>query len=904
MEHAHAQPVDDLIKELCTDPRNGLSTEEVEVRLGKYGPNTLPEEKKKSVLLLFIRQFHSVLTYILFVAAAFSFFAGERNDAYAIIVVVLINVTFGFVQERRAEGAIEKLRKMIVQEVTVLRGGSVHRVPMEGIVPGDIMLLTEGDRITADGRLLAMEDLQVNESALTGESVTVRKAVADVDADAAIGDRTNMVWMGTNIVAGNGKAVVVETGAQTEFGKIAMSLTEIKRERTPFEIRIDRLGKRLGVYAIVLSFLVMVIGVGRGFAWGEMFFFAVAMMVSVIPEGLPAVLAVVLAIGVQRMAKRNAIVRHVPSVETLGVTDVICTDKTGTLTENKMTVREIAILDHVFAVTGEGWEPKGDFIVGTDRVRPTEIAEMDLLLKACAIANRASLERRDDRAGIVGDPTEGALVVVAGKAGLDKNDLVKEYRKIDEMSFNSERKFHASLWEHTDLGGKRSRMMFVVGAYDVLANKVSDVMVQGKTITFDKEARARFDATNADMAERALRVLCIAMRKFPVGKDSIEGGDIDDLTLLGLVAMIDPPRVGVADAIQRCRTAGVRVMMITGDQKLTAAAIGREVGLLTGDEDDDVLFTEADIRGLDDEDLLPVLERAVVFARVTPQTKLRIVTGLQELGHTVAMTGDGVNDAPALKKASIGIAMGITGTDVSREVADIVLADDNFTSIVNAIEEGRTVFTNVKNTTAYLFMTNVGEVVTVLAALFMGLPLPLLPAQILWMNLVTDGFPDIALATEPTDKGVLREKPRVKDSRILSKNVFVMTALTSTLMSVGTIALFMWALERGDLTYARTIAFTTMAVFQLWNVFNMRSAHESMFTLGLRSNQFVLWAVILSLGLQFAVLYLPALQNIFRTEPLGVYEWMLIGLVSSSVFVAIELYKVLYRRGIIPRSWR
>lgn len=904
MERAHAQPIDDLIKELRTDPRNGLSTEEVEVRLKKYGPNTLPEEKKRSVILLFIRQFHSVLTYILFVAAALSFFAGERNDAYAIVVVVLINVIFGFVQERRAEGAIEKLRKMIVQEVTVLRGGSVHRIPMEGIVPGDIMLLAEGDKVTADGRLLAMEDLQVNESTLTGESVTVRKGFADVDADAAIGDRTNMVWMGTNVVAGNGKVVVLETGARTEFGKIAMSLTEITREKTPFEIRIDRLGRRLGVYAVALSFLVMVTGVWRGFAWGEMFFFAVAMMVSVIPEGLPAVLAVVLAIGVQRMAKRNAIVRHVPSVETLGVTDVICTDKTGTLTENKMTVREIAIFDHVFTVTGEGWEPKGDFVVGTDRVRPTEISEMDLLLKACAVANKASLERRDGRAGIVGDPTEGALVVVAGKAGLGKRDLVKEYREIGNIPFNSERKFQATLREHIDLRGKRTRMMFVVGAYDVLAGKVSDVMVQGKTIAFDKDVRARFDATNADMAERALRVLCVAMRKFPVSKDGIEGGDIDDLTLLGLVAMIDPPRLGVADAIRRCRTAGVRVMMITGDQKLTAAAIGREVGLLTGDEDDDVLLTESDIKGLDDEELLPILERAVIFARVTPQTKLRIVSGLQKLGHTVAMTGDGVNDAPALKKASIGIAMGITGTDVSREVADIVLADDNFTSIVNAIEEGRTVFTNVKNTTSYLFMTNVGEVVTVLAALFMGLPLPLLPAQILWMNLVTDGFPDIALATEPTDKDALLEKPRVKDSRILSKNVFVMTAITSTLMTVGTIALYMWALERGDLTYARTVAFTTMAVFQLWNVFNMRSAHESLFTLGLLSNQFVLWAVILSLGLQFAVLNLPVLQKMFRTVPLGLYEWMLIGLVSSSVFMAIELYKVLYRRGIIPMSWR
>jgi Ca2+-transporting ATPase len=622
-----------------------------------------------------------------------------------------------------------------------------------------------------------------------------------------------------------------------------------------------------------------------------MFFFSVAMLVSVIPEGLPAVLAIVLAIGVQRMAKRNAVIRHVPSVETLGVCDVICTDKTGTLTENKMTVREIATGDQDFHVTGEGWQPSGEFLVGDRKVRPLEIPSLDLLLKAATLCNEASIEWKGDRPGIVGDPTEGALVVVAAKAGLEKDALEEEYRRLDDVPFSSDRKYRAVLVAQTDTSGRHSRHLFVVGAYDVLLPKITKVMVDGRSTGMDERLHTRFDDVNRGMAERTMRVLCIAHRRLPDGQDTVGEADVDGLTMLGLVGMIDPPRQGVDRAIAQCRAAGIRVLMITGDQAPTAVAIARSIGLLDGNGRAGVA-TEKELAVLDDAAFRERILDTTVFARVSPATKLRIVTVLQEHGHTVAMTGDGVNDAPALKKASIGISMGISGTDVSKEVADMVLADDNFISIVSAIEEGRTVFQNVKNATAFLFMTNLGEVATVLASLAVGLPLPILPTQVLWMNLVTDGLPDIALATEPTDKEVLAEPPRKRGESILTRDVFVLTVITASIMCAGTIGTFAWELRHGSLDHARTIAFTTMAVFQLWNVFNLRSLRTSLFTLGLFSNLWVFWSVVVSFALQLAVVYLPGLTQVFHTTPLSVTDWLLIAGVTSSMLWVVELYKV------------
>jgi len=902
MADIHAQKIETVLKTFQTDPEHGLSSVEASGRLAKYGRNELPTEKKRSALRLFFRQFHSGLTYILFAAALLSLYVGQVKDALGIFIVVLIDVIFSFVQERRAEDAIAKLKDLVVQESSVVRDGDVHKVAAGDLVPGDIVILREGDRIAADARLVSCKDLRTNESSLTGESLPVVKAPGTLAEAALTPERGNMVWAGTAVVAGSGRAVVVETGVRTAFGHIAVSLGAIRRLRAPFESRIDRLGWELGVLSLVLAGVVLALGWWRGFDLSQMFFFTIAMAVSVIPEGLPSVLAVVLAIGVQRMAKRKAIVRHVPSVETLGIADVICTDKTGTLTENKMTAREIVLAEHDISVSGEGWEPKGDFRAGGRHLLPLEIPEASLLLKAAAVCNGASLERRDGRADIVGDPTEGALAVLAAKAGLDKHRLEGEFREIDEMPFNSERRYRAALEAQTGLDGRTSGVVFVIGAYEALAAASDKVMVKGRTVRLDAALQDRFRAANERLGSRAMRILAVAAKTVPVGKSSIGEADITDLTLLGLVGMIDPPRIGVPEAVARCRQAGIRVIMITGDHKATAVAIAKEIGLLGGGRAAGV-HTEAEIAGLPEEKFVELLRHAAVFARVTPITKLRIVGGLQKLGHTVAMTGDGVNDAPALKQADIGVSMGITGTDVSKEVADMVLADDNFVTIVNAVEEGRVVFRNVKQTTAYLFTSNMAEAVTIIAAIAAGLPLPLLPAQILWMNLVTDGLPDIALATEPADERVLAEPPRRRDAGFITRNTWIFTAITSLLMCCGTLAVFAWELRHGSMDHARTTAFTTMAVFQLWNILNMRSAAVSIFKLGLRSNLFVLAAAVLSLGLQLAVLYVPLLSSTFRTAPISLGDWGLILLVSSSILWAGEAYKLLIRRGVVPASW-
>ncbi|MBU0625468.1 HAD-IC family P-type ATPase [Patescibacteria group bacterium] len=905
-EKFHSLTAQQVVEFLKTDSDRGLSSAEAEARLVQSGPNDLPREKHLGPWLLFLGQFHSWLTYILFIAAGISFFVGHRSDAYGILFAVLIDAVFGFWQERKAERALEKLRQMVVLEATVIRDGVAQKVPSSQIVPGDIVMLEEGDRIPADARLLTAKDLQTDEAALTGESNAMKKNPEPVRAEVARPDMSCLVWLGTTVVSGTARAVIVATGLQTAFGNIASSLQSVKQERAPLEIRIDRLGQQLGIISISLALLVFLFGWFKGTPIMEMFFFAVALVVSVIPEGLPAVLAVVLAIGVRRMAKRNAIIRHVPSVETLGVADIICTDKTGTLTENKMTVRELYAAGHNIKVSGEGWKPEGKFTLDGQRIRPAEHPTLNLLLKVATICNKATLARQEGHEAIIGDPTEGALVVLGAKAGLDKHVLTGEYRLIDEIPFSSSRMYRAMLVESLDLAGRPERHIFVVGAYEILRDRSVNVAADTKM----RELAAvedGFRSANDRMGGETMRVLAVGYRRHDLDDQTLDDGDVSDLTLLGLVGMIDPPRLGVTEAIAQCRSAGVRIIMVTGDQRATATAIAREVGLsdLCSVEENTCpgVYIETDVAHMSDEQFDKALGNAVIFARISPATKLRIVDRLESLGHTVAMTGDGVNDAPALKRAAIGVAMGITGTDVSKEVSDMILADDNFISIVSAIEEGRIIFRNVKQTVAYLFMTNVGEVVTILASLAAGFPLPLLPAQILWMNLVTDGFPDIALATEQRRGSVLAEPPRNRRARILSRGVLILTLLTSVLMCLGTLALFNWELQTGDLARARTIAFTTMAMFQLWNVFNMRSIKESLFSIGFFSNKWVIWSVIASVFLQLAVLYVPFLQNIFRTVPINWFEWLLIVVVTSSVLWLVEGYKWLIRRGQIPASW-
>ena len=899
----HALTPEETLAALGSDV-SGLSEAVAAERLATVGPNELPTEKPRSRFLLFLKQFHSALIYILLAAAAVSLLTGHPYDAAAIAFVVLANAVIGFGQERKAEAALAKLKALTVPVVGVKRGDRVMRIEASRLVPGDIVLVAEGARVPADLRIVSARDLRADESALTGESVPTHKGTAPSAPEAAVADQGSMLHMGTLVTSGEGDGVVVATGARTVFGGIAQSLSVIKREATPLERRVGQLGRMLAVAAIGFSGLIFLIGIVRGLEPLEMFLTAVAMAVSSIPEGLPAVLAVVLAVGVQRMAKRHAVTRRLPAVETLGAVDVICTDKTGTLTENQMTVRRVVTLSHEVQVTGEGWAPEGEFLVGGDRMRVSEHASLMHLLRAAALCNRASIVRQDDRWIATGDPTEAALVALAAKAGYERHDLERGERTVDEIPFSSERKYRAILHDYVGPDEQPRREIMVIGAFEVLLARSSSVVESGGTHPLTPEAAGRLEEANRAMAADAMRILAVAVKRMDPARSELREDDLQDMAILGLIGMIDPPRKGVAEAIAACRRAGIRVIMNTGDHRETAVAIAREVGILEdGQSSEGSVFLDRDVVAMSDEELRSALARAAVFARVSPQTKVRVVTGLKALGHTVAMTGDGINDAPALKSADIGVAMGITGTDVTKEVADMVLTDDDFVSVVNAVEEGRIVYRNVKQTVAYLVMTNVGEVVTIVAALTLGMPLPLLPAQILWLNLATDGFTGVALAAERRHGDELTRPPRRKGERILTPNLFLMTAFSACFMAVGTILLFVWAAGLDGLDHARTVAFLSMAFFQLWNVFSMRSATDSVFDLGWGSNRWVVGGVALSVALIAALIYLPALRESFGLAAVGWQEWSLAFAVSSSVFFAVEGYKVLVRRGVIPARW-
>lgn len=895
--------VEETTAAMESDAQRGLDAVAVAERLKRYGRNELGTEKRRSWFMVALRQFRSGLTYILLVATVLAWYVGEKADAIGILLAVLIDAVAGFIQESRAEEAISKLKEMVVPECSVIRDGRLHRLPSAEVVPGDLLVLEEGDNIVADGRLIEAHDLRVVEAALTGESLPVTKSTAPVPADTALPDRVDMAWMGTAVIGGSARVLVTATGKHTAFGRIAASLAAIEHPPTPLEIQVSRLGRTLAVAAVGIVSVIFCLGLLIGEPLFKLFLFSVSMTVSVIPEGLPAVLAVVLALGVQRMARRHAVVRRLKSVDTLGAVNVICTDKTGTLTENRMTVREIALFNHRLLVTGDGLNPEGEIRLDGRSVRPADILELDWLVRSAGLVPKAVLEYRDGQPALVGDPTEGAMVVLAAKTGFGERQ-VSQFPQLDEIPFNSERKYRAVLREHQDLQGGRHRYLLAVGAFDALRDRAETVMVDGEELPFDDPRRTVLTAHSDEMAGRALRVLAVAMREVPLGQANIGDVDVRGLAMMGLVGMIDPPRRGVAESLASCRRAGIRVVMITGDHRLTALAVAREIGLV-GEKDDATgrVFVEKEVAAMDDATFNRVVREALVFARVTPQTKLRIVEALEAQGQTVAMTGDGVNDAPALKRASVGVAMGMTGTDASREVADMVLADDNFVSIVNAVEEGRIIFRNVRQTTAYLVMTNFAEAVTVTTAILLGFPLPLVPAQILWMNLVTDGFPDVALATERSPEGVLDEPPRPRRASLLPRETLALAVIAAVFMTVGTLSIFASYLATDGLDKARTVAFTAMCVFQLWNVFNLRSERRSIFELGFASNPIVLAAVVVSLAIQVIAVYLPAMNQILRTVPLSLGDWLLVLLVTSSVFWAVEGYKAALRRGWIPAAW-
>lgn len=881
----HALELTDVFTHLNSSP-TGLSPDEAAKRLSIYGPNELQAAVRVSPWTLLINQFKNVLIIILLIATGLSLVLGHGIETVAIIVIVLFAVLLGFIQEYRAERAIEALRRMAAPNATVLRDGVVQTVPARTLVPGDIVLLRAGDRVPADLRLLEALNLQVEEAALTGESVPVEKtAVITLPADAPVAERKNMVYAGTSISCGRGRGVVVATGMQTEFGVIAAMLQTIETGRTPLQDNLDRVGHILARSALVIVAVITLLGFWRGQPLVEMIIFGIVLAVAVVPEALPAVVTISLAIGVQRMVKRNALMRRLPAVETLGSTSVICTDKTGTLTKDEMTVRQLFVAGRWWDITGSGYEPMGEFRC-CDRTVPADEA-VRRLLEGAVLASDARIVYREQRWHAQGDPTEAALVVAAMKAGLVVEEVVSRAPRIAEIPFSSETKRMITLHEVED-----TRVAYAKGAPEVIVSACSHWLTPSGIAPLQPEDRDTVLQAAQTMASSALRVLAVAI-KAPADVADAE----HDLTLLGLVGMIDPPRPEAKAAIQTCQQAGIRIVMITGDHPLTAAAIARELGLLNHGR----VITGVELDALSDENFAREVENIAVYARVAPVHKLRVVTTLQQQGYVVAMTGDGVNDAPALKKADIGIAMGITGTDVTKEAAAMTIIDDNFASIVAAVEEGRRIFGNIKKYLMYLLSSNIGEITLMTGATFTGLPLPLTAVQILYVNLATDGLPALALAVDPPDDDLMRQPPRDPRQGIFTRPVVGLMLIGGLWSALVNISLFVWVLQSGrGLVEAMTMTFVALVLIQFFKAYNFRSDHLSVFHHPFANrwlNLAILWELILLLG----VVYLPFLHEPFGTFPLSLIDWVIISGVALTIVPVLELVKwVLRHRVAVP----
>jgi len=876
----HAKEVKEIFKELKTSEK-GLTQEQAKIRLAKTGLNEISKKKKTPKIFFFLKQFNSPLIYILFVAMIISFIFDHVIDAYVILAVVLINAVIGFVQERKAERAIDALKKLVVSYAKVYRDDKLLKVPSKEIVFGDIILLEEGDKVPADARLFEMKNFRTQESSLTGESFPEEKNLKILDKSVVLSDRTNMVFMSTLVVSGQAKAVVVGIANKTVIGNVAESIQEIVQPKMHFNKKVNQLAMQMAIFAGVGAALTFIIGYFfNKLELFEIFLFTIASLVSGIPEGLPAVLIIVLAIGARRMAKRNAVIRHLPAVETLGVATIIATDKTGTITQNSMTIEKIITPDAELSITGNGWEPIGRFFQNKTAINPLKIPSIQKLLSISALCNKGNLLRKDGGYEIIGDPTEVSLLVLAKKAGMDKQKLPEEI--IDDFAFSSDLKFRASLIKVD----QNKKQLYSVGAFETILKNSTYFIQSNKKIKIDNKTKEKFLTDAETLAKKGMRVLALAYKDLPSYTNAISKDMVNNLVFVGFVGMKDPPRSQIKQSIEKARNAGIRIIMKTGDHKETAIAIAKEIGLVKGNVK---ALTEKDLVKLSKKEFNDAVKNTDIFARVTPKMKSRIVQSLQEQGEIVAMTGDGVNDAIALKRADIGIAMGIIGTDVARESSEIILTDDNFTSIVNAIEEGRIVFQNVRQTSFFLVTTNVAEDVTIISSMMIGFPLPMLPIQLLYLNLVTGGVVDVALAMEPGHHDVLNQSPRDKDEKILNKELMPFLILMSGLMVLGTIPLFKYFLP--DLEKARTVAFVSMSMFQLFNVFNMRSLKKSLFKIGIFSNKWITWGLIVTLLAMLAVIYLPYLQNIFQFVPLSLKEFLIISLVASSVFIAGEIYK-------------
>lgn len=888
-ESWHIEITKTVLESLQTSP-NGLSKEEAANRLAKHGPNRLPEPKARGPLLRFFYQFHNVLIYVLIAASAVTAMLEHWVDASVILGVVVLNALIGFVQEGKAENALRAIRQMLSPNARVLRDGRQTTIRAEELVPGDIVLLQSGDKVPADLRLFRIKGLQIQESVLTGESMAVEKITDPVAQKTVIGDRLCMAYSGTLVTHGQGSAVVIATGAQTEIGRISTLVSEVASVTTPLLRQMAQFGRWLTAAILGLAIITFAFGLlVRDYAAAEMFLAAVSLAVAAIPEGLPAIMTITLAIGVQRMARRNAIIRRLPAVETLGAVTVICSDKTGTLTRNEMTVRTIATAANLFTLSGTGYDPHGAITLANRDVLPEERPLLLEVLRAAVLCNDASLEQTNSEWLVHGDPMEGALLISGLKAGLDIEAEAKQYPRTDLIPFESEHRFMATL-HHSHSG---DAFIFLKGAPE----RVLEMCAQQRTLAGDRPVDKNYWLTRIEeMAQQGQRVLAIAVK--PVNHEQIEltFSDVEnDLTLLGLFGLIDPPREEAIEAVQVCDRAGIRVKMITGDHAATARAIAQQLKLVNADD----VLTGQELEEMSEDELRQRVQDVDVYARVNPEHKLLLVRLMQEQGSIVAMTGDGVNDAPALKRADVGTAMGYNGTEAAKEAAEMVLADDNFASITHAIEEGRTVYDNLKKSILFILPTNGGEALIILAAIVLGFQqLPLTPVQILWVNMVTAVTLALSLAFEPPEQNVMRRPPRNAHEPMLTPHLIWRVAFVSVILMIGTFGLFLWEMEQGvSIEHARTVAVNTLVMFEIFYLFNSRYITDSVFNrAGLTGNHYVLISIGILIILQLGFTYLAPMQSLFGTTAIDFHIWLRIILISSSVLFLVELEKVFVRR--------
>jgi Ca2+-transporting ATPase len=892
-KHWHRLAAEQVVELLDSDAGNGLKAFDVKHRLKHFGPNEVSAVRRRHPFLQFLAQFHQPLIYILLAAAAITALLQEWVDSSVIMAVILINAVVGYLQESKAEAAIESLRQIVTTESTVVRDGQVMRVRSQEIVPGDIVRLQSGDKVPADMRLIKVRDMQIDESALTGESVPVEKSTGALSEDIILAERTNMAYAGTLVTYGQGDGVVVATGNKTETGRIAHLISEVVELQTPLTRRIAKFSQLLLYVILALAGLTFAIGVIQQNPVLDMFMAAVALAVGTIPEGLPAAVTITLAIGVRRMAARRAIIRKLPAVETLGSTTIICSDKTGTLTENQMTVQEILAGEKRFSVSGSGYDPAGDVMDGDRIVERRQFPPLAQCLAAGMLCNDSRLVSKNGRWVVEGDPTEGALIVSGRKSGFSESDLAQESPRKDVLPFESDRQYMATL--HTADG---QGIIYAKGAVEVILPKCDRMLSQtGDPVPLNAEL---LSSEAEKMAAKGLRVLAFAKKEVDAETATLDHGSVaSGMIFLGLQAMIDPPRKEAVEAVKSCHNAGIQIKMITGDHALTASAIADKLGLkpyASHPESVPFVITGQELAGFSTESMIDNAQKTPVFARVAPEQKLRLVDALQASGHVVAMTGDGVNDAPALKQANIGIAMGVSGTDVAKEAADMVLTDDNFASIRAAVEEGRGIFDNLTKFIVWTLPTNLGEGLVILAAILVNVALPILPVQILWINMTTAILLGLTLAFEPKESGIMDRPPRPPEAPILTRDLLIRIGIVGVVMLIGAFGLFEWELMNGaTVDQARTVAVNVFVVVEMFYLFKCRSLTQSVFKIGFFSNPWAIGGTFLMMALQLALTYLPVMNRFFQTAPIDSSAWLRIFAVGIAAYIIVGIEKWIRR---------